>query len=340
MGWAACAALGLATHYFVAFVLLGELVWLWRAAPRDRRLAAAVGLVAVVGGALVPLAITQRAQPVTPTTSRTRASAPRSCQIPKQLLLGYASPHQALTAGLAALLLLVGAVVPLALSAPVRARAAWPLATGLVAVLVPVVLAVCGVDFLDTRDLLPALPPLLIAAGIGFAGWGELAVESRRREWRTAGIWQPARWRSSRLWWCCSSIPTRAISGTTGAAWRASSGLTPARGCCSSSRRRARSRCRCTCRSTRPDDAGRGAPARCRRRSRERPRRRDQYAAAGDGAAARAAGLHADGRHVRLAPTRCCATPARSPVTVSPSLAGAPWLGQAGYGALVQEGTG
>ena len=56
-------------------------------------------------------------------------------QIPKQLLLGYASPHQDVTVALAALLLLVGAVAPLALSAPVRARAAWPLAIGLVAVL-------------------------------------------------------------------------------------------------------------------------------------------------------------------------------------------------------------
>ena len=169
-GWAASAALGLATHYFVAFVVLGELVWLWRTAPRDRRLAAAVGLVAVVGGALVPLAVTQQQTGHADYISHSSLHT-TLVQIPKQLLLGYASPDQKLTAVLAALLLLVGAVAPLALSAPVRARAAWPLATGAVAVLVPVVLAVCGVDFLDTRNLLPALPPLVIAAGIGFAGW-------------------------------------------------------------------------------------------------------------------------------------------------------------------------
>ena len=109
-------------------------------------------------------------------------------QIPKQLVLGYASPDQHLTAVLAALLLLFGAVTPLALSAPVRARAAWPLAVGATALLVPVVLALGGIDFLDTRNLLPALPPLVIAAGIGFAGWGELATESRRPGWRPAGI--------------------------------------------------------------------------------------------------------------------------------------------------------
>jgi mannosyltransferase len=191
IGWAASAALGLATHYFVAFVVLGELVWLWRTVPRDRRLAAAVGLVAVVGGALVPLAITQQQTGHTDYLSHSSLHT-TLVQIPKQLLLGYASPDQKLTVLLAALLLLVGAVAPLALSAPVRARAAWPLVTGVVAVLVPVVLAVCGVDFLDTRNLLPALPPLMIAAGIGFAGWAELAAESRRPDWRTAGIWAAA----------------------------------------------------------------------------------------------------------------------------------------------------
>src|ERR1700722_2916169 len=186
-GCAACAALGLATHYFVAFVVLGELVWLWRTAPRDRRLGAAVGLVAVVGGALVPLAITQQQTGHADYISHSSLHT-TLVQIPKQLLLGYASPDQHVTVVLATLLVLVGAVTPLALSAPVRARAAWPLATGAMAVLVPVVLAVCGVDFLDTRNLLPALPPLAIAAGIGFAGWGDLAAESRRPDWRPVGI--------------------------------------------------------------------------------------------------------------------------------------------------------
>jgi mannosyltransferase len=190
-GWAAAAALGLATHYFVAFVVLGELIWLWRTAPRDRRLAAAVGLVAVVGCALVPLALAQQQTGHADYISHSSLHT-TLVQIPKQLLLGYASPDQKLTAVLAALLLLVGALAPLALSAPVRARAAWPLVTGVVAVLVPVVLAICGVDFLDTRNLLPALPPLMIAAGIGFAGWTELAAESRRPDWRTVGIWSAA----------------------------------------------------------------------------------------------------------------------------------------------------
>ena len=187
-GWAVSAALGLATHYFVAFVVLGELVWLWRAAPHDRRLAAAVGFVAVAGCALLPLAITQQQTGHADYISHASLHT-TLVQIPKQLLIGYASPHQKLTAVLAALLVLVGAVMPLALSAPVRARAAWPLATGAIAVLVPIVLAICGVDFLDARNVLPALPPLVIAGAIGFSGWQELAVDSRRPGWRTIGSW-------------------------------------------------------------------------------------------------------------------------------------------------------
>jgi mannosyltransferase len=187
-GWAASAALGLATHYFVAFVVLGELVWLWRTAPRDRRLVAAVGLVAVAGCALLPLAITQEQTGHADYISHSSLHT-TLVQIPKQLLVGYASPGQQLTAVVAILLVLVGAVMPLALSARVRARAAWPLATGAVAVLVPVVLALCGIDFLDARNLLPALPPLVIAGGIGFSGWQELAMDRRRPGWRAVGSW-------------------------------------------------------------------------------------------------------------------------------------------------------
>jgi mannosyltransferase len=187
-GWAVSAALGLATHYFLVFVIAPELVWLWRVAPRDRRLAAAVGAVLAVGCALLPLAIAQQrtghADYIAHTSLHTTL-----VQIPKQLLVGYASPGQDVTAVLAALLVLGGAVLPLALSPTVRERAAWPLLVGAAAVLVPVVFALGGIDFLDTRNLLPALPPLLIAAAIGFDGWSELAVDSRRPGWRLGGVW-------------------------------------------------------------------------------------------------------------------------------------------------------
>jgi hypothetical protein len=173
-GWALAAALGLATHYFVAFIVAPELVLLWRGRrAARRRLVAAVALVAIVGCALVPLALAQRGTGHADYIAQ-GALATRVLQVPKQLLLGYASPGQVLTASLAAAAVLIGAVWPLAIDAEARARAAVPLVVGVAAVAVPMVLAVLGIDFLDTRNLLPALPVLWIAGSVGFAaprGW-------------------------------------------------------------------------------------------------------------------------------------------------------------------------
>ena len=178
--------------------------------------AAAVGLVAVVGVALVPLAIGS-SRPGTPTTSSTQPGHPLA-QIPKQLLIGYASPGSTDT-GLAALLVLVGAVTPLALSAPVRARAAWPLAVGVAALVVPILLALGGVDFLDTRNLLPG------AAAARGRRWDRFRglAGSREREpaARLVSGRHPARrsdWRRCRWSSWCWSTPTRATSATIGAA--------------------------------------------------------------------------------------------------------------------------
>jgi mannosyltransferase len=337
-GWAVSAALGLATHYFVAFVVLGELVWLWRTAPRDRRLAAAVGLVAVVGGALVPLAVTQQQTGHADYISHSSLHT-TLVQIPKQLVLGYASPDQKLTAVLAALLLLVGAVAPLALSAPVRARAAWPLVTGAVAVLVPVVLAVCGVDFLDTRNLLPALPPLVIAAGIGFAGWADLAVESRRPDWRTAGIWAAAALalvslvvvvlvdtnsRYQRDDW-------RGVARTLGQVTAARVLLVdPASG-------------EIPLQAYMPGLRALTAPVAVRELDVVvlPPNARGR----GIGTPPRMTGPQPAPPGFTLSGVTYASTftvlryVAPSPVPVSPSLAGSPWLGQSGYGALLQDGT-
>ena len=173
-GWALTAALGLATHYFVAFIVAPEVVLLWRAAPHpDRRLGAAVALVAVVGLALVPLALAQRGTGHADYIAQGPLGT-RVLQVPKQLLLGYASPAQAITVSLATAAVLVGAVWPLVVDAGARARARIPLVIGMAGVVVPVALAVVGIDFLDTRNLLPTLPALYVAASVGFAaarGW-------------------------------------------------------------------------------------------------------------------------------------------------------------------------
>jgi mannosyltransferase len=186
-GWAAAAALGLATHYFLVFVIAPELVWLWLMARTDRRAVAATGVVIAAGGALLPLAISQESTGHADYIANSSLHTTLA-QIPKQLLIGYASPGQGVTAVLAGLLVLGGAVLPLMLVAPVRARARWPLAVSAAAVLVPGVLALGGVDFLDGRNLLPALAPLAIAAAVGFDGWSQLAAARRRPGWARSGV--------------------------------------------------------------------------------------------------------------------------------------------------------
>ncbi|MFL5864452.1 MAG: glycosyltransferase family 39 protein [Solirubrobacteraceae bacterium] len=168
-GWAAAAALGLLTHYFVAFIVAPEALLLWRHRSRsDGYLAAASAIVVIVALGLIPLALAQRGTGHSDYIAN-GALATRVLQVPKQMLLGYASPIQVVTAILAAAAVLAGAVWPLTMDRGARARARVPLVIGLACVLVPVGLAVVGIDFLDTRNLLPALPALYVAAAVGFA---------------------------------------------------------------------------------------------------------------------------------------------------------------------------
>jgi mannosyltransferase len=167
-GWAVSAGLGLATHYFVAFVVAPELGWLLWHHRRDRRVLLAVAFVAVVAGALVPLALAQRGTGHVDYISQGSLGR-RLLQVPKQFLIGYASPGQVITGVAAALLVLAACAGALVSQRVERSSVLLPLTVGLTAVLLPVVLALVSVDFLNTRNLLPALPPLLIVVAIGVA---------------------------------------------------------------------------------------------------------------------------------------------------------------------------
>lgn len=172
-GWTALSALGIATHYFVAFIVVPAAVWLLARRRADRRVLSGVIAVAAVGLALIPLAATQlhagHADWLTGIDLATRIA-----QVPKQYLLGYASPNQTLTGVLAALLL-AGASLP-GIRALHRSGVLPLLSAGLVCTLAPILLALVGIDLLDTRNLLPAVPPLLVVASVlSAAGSSRLA---------------------------------------------------------------------------------------------------------------------------------------------------------------------
>jgi hypothetical protein len=121
--------------------------------------------VAVAGLPLLPLAAAQRhhaqlfgwiALPV------------RAAQVPAQLLAGFTPP--AGPAAVGALVLVAGGAVVLVVrrGSPVERRGA-KVAAGLLAAATgaPLVLAIAGADFLDTRNVIGAVVPLALALGAG-----------------------------------------------------------------------------------------------------------------------------------------------------------------------------
>ena len=69
IGWAACSAAALATHYFAAFPLAVEAAWLLVSLRGRRDLLAALAIPAIVGAALLPLLLYQKAHVPRPWTS-------------------------------------------------------------------------------------------------------------------------------------------------------------------------------------------------------------------------------------------------------------------------------
>ena len=102
-GWAVAAALALATHYFAIFIVVPEAVLARRGGTDGARARCwlAIAAPAVVGAALLPLAIHQsggsRAAFIRSSSLGSRVAA-----IPKQFLIGYATPHATLLTILAA----------------------------------------------------------------------------------------------------------------------------------------------------------------------------------------------------------------------------------------------
>jgi len=164
--WALWSALAIATHYFAGFLVLAEAAWLAGRMPRDRRMAVALGAVGATVLALAPLALAQRSSGRAAYIGEGELPT-RLLQVPKQLLTGYASPAQALTTAAVGLVALV-ALVRLARGRDARALLVVWLVAGTIGV--PLLLVVAGQDYLNTRNVIVALPALLVAVAAGLTG--------------------------------------------------------------------------------------------------------------------------------------------------------------------------
>jgi mannosyltransferase len=165
VGWAVVSALALTAHYFAAFVVLPEALWLLARGRQRRALAIAVAGVGAVGLALLPLALHQQ--------SLDLASFIRSSSLPyrlvrslKQLLVGFEAPLEVLLTIVGGVIALAGALLALRRPAP-GVRAACAIAAAGIAI--PFVLALVGFDYLDTRNVILVWLPAATVAAAGLA---------------------------------------------------------------------------------------------------------------------------------------------------------------------------
>lgn len=172
--WALASALALCSHYFAVFAVGIEAVWLLVALrSRWKLVLPAVGAVALVGAALLPLIATQ----VNPTHIGWIDHSPlptRFWETGASFLIGetghvIAEPPRDRYALVPALLIAVALMIAfLGGSRRERRGAAIALALGLGVAALAAVAALTGHDYVVERNLLPALVPIAAAAAIGF----------------------------------------------------------------------------------------------------------------------------------------------------------------------------
>lgn len=171
--WALASALALATHYFAAFVIAIEAGLLLREPGKRRQVLVAIAPIAAVALALAPLVASQSANLRHTTWIANSTVAYRALETAVAFAIGETGRFigQKPSLGLAVIpLVLLGIGALLALRAPAEQRraAGIGLAVGGGALLVVLVLAVAGQDYLLDRNLLPVLIPLGLVAAVGF----------------------------------------------------------------------------------------------------------------------------------------------------------------------------
>jgi hypothetical protein len=164
--WASLSALAIATHYFAVFLVAAEAAWLLVRLRGSRAAVLATLVPAAVLLAHVPLVLAQRGNGEAVSGS---SLVSRIAGIPKNLVVGYSFPAEALGSALAALLLLVGVVLLVRAAPRERLGALVAGSLALAAIATPVLLALVGVDFLIARNTIAAVVPASVCVGAGYA---------------------------------------------------------------------------------------------------------------------------------------------------------------------------
>ena len=163
--WALVAGLALVTHYFALFLVAPQAVWLLVKLPRRLGIPA-VGAVGLVGAAVLPLALRQERSELAGYIDED-SLAGRLAQVVKQLALGFDSPVEPVSAGLAAGILLAGVALAIRTRATAQPGLRALGTVGIAIVLLPILAALLGADYVLTRNLILACLPLMIVASAG-----------------------------------------------------------------------------------------------------------------------------------------------------------------------------
>ncbi len=184
--WALASALAIATHYFAGFAVVAEAALLLLGAPDRRRVLIAIAAVGAACALLLPVALRQAEnrhaawiaeQPLGQRLERAGAKLvgndngdEHGVRQPGPLPLGLPA-----ALAVAALALLIWGAEP-----SERGGAAVAAAVGALGVVIPLLLALLGADYLDGRNLIPVFVPLIVLLGAGFgvrrAGWVGLGL--------------------------------------------------------------------------------------------------------------------------------------------------------------------
>lgn len=165
--WTLCGGLMLTTHYFALLLLIPQAIWLfitWPAGRRGLLLAlAGLGVVAVALSGTFALELQQGAGIASlPLDPRLRVLVPQ--------LLASPSPPATLLWIAALALALIGAALALLTTPPAQRHFARVLATFVaIDLVVPILAALAGYDYIVTRNLIATLVPFVVLLGIGFA---------------------------------------------------------------------------------------------------------------------------------------------------------------------------
>ncbi len=168
IAWALVASAALLSHYFAAFLVIPEAVWLiWVTRRRVVALTAIVPL--VVGVALVPLAVRQSDHRTEWIESLTLLQRIR--EVVKKWATGEIAPVSTWQLGLVLVLVGLGCLVAVRRSGRSAGRGGRVVVgIGAGAVLVPLLVDLAGLHYLISKNVMPALTVLLIALGLILGG--------------------------------------------------------------------------------------------------------------------------------------------------------------------------